>query len=64
MKYIVAALLFFQATAFTVVPTNMETRLFAGEYEAMEGEGKISESNNGLWSERTGLDFESSKPRI
>jgi hypothetical protein len=70
MKYIVAALIFSQATAFTAVPTktNMETRLFAGEYVPMEGEGKISESKycisacNGL--NARAWDFESSKPRI
>ena len=43
MKYILASLLFCQATAFTVVPKSAaQTALFAGDYEPMEGESKIN----------------------
>jgi CDGSH-type Zn-finger protein len=43
MKYIVASLFLAQAAAFTMVAQpNMQTRLYAAEYEPMEGEGKIN----------------------
>lgn len=49
MKYVApAALLFCQAAAFTVVPQQANHRAFtgsillAGDYQAMEGEGKIN----------------------
>jgi CDGSH-type Zn-finger protein len=43
MKYILAALLFSQAAAFTLVSQpSTQTRLFAEDYELMEGEGKIN----------------------
>jgi len=47
MKYVApAALLFCQATAFSVVPRQSQpfatTKLSAGDYEPMEGEGKIN----------------------
>jgi CDGSH-type Zn-finger protein len=44
MKYIVPSLLLAQAAAFTMVAQqpSMQTRLYAGDYEPMEGEGKIN----------------------
>lgn len=43
MKFIATSLLICQATAFTVAPSNhVQTRLAAGDYEPMEGEGKIN----------------------
>jgi CDGSH-type Zn-finger protein len=43
MKFIVASLLLAQAAAFTMVAQpSMQTRLYAGDYEPMEGEGKIN----------------------
>jgi CDGSH-type Zn-finger protein len=43
MKYILAPLLLCQAAAFSVAPQqSTQTRLFAGDYEPMEGEGKIN----------------------
>lgn len=44
MKYALVSLFTAQAAAFTVVPGRVvsETHLFAGDYEPMEGEGKIN----------------------
>mmetsp|Transcript_87788 Transcript_87788/g.253510 ORF Transcript_87788/g.253510 Transcript_87788/m.253510 type:complete len:105 (-) Transcript_87788:339-653(-) len=44
MKFFAAFLLASQAAAFSVVPgrNTADTRLFAGDYEPMEGEGKIN----------------------
>jgi CDGSH-type Zn-finger protein len=43
MKFIVASLLIAPAAAFTMVAQpNMQTRMYAGDYELMEGEGKIN----------------------
>lgn len=43
MKYILATVLTAQAAAFTqIAKPNMQTQLFAGDYEPMEGEGKIN----------------------
>lgn len=44
MKIIAAALLASQAAAFTVCPavSRVNTQLAAGDYEPMEGEGKIN----------------------
>jgi hypothetical protein len=44
MKYPIAALLVSQAAAFTVVshPACAQTRIFAGDYEKLDGEGKIN----------------------
>lgn len=43
MKFIVASLLLAQAAAFTMVAQpSMHTRLYAGDYELTEGEGKIN----------------------
>ena len=43
MKYIIAALLLAQVTAFTTVGPYARTQtLLAAEYETMDGEGKIN----------------------
>jgi len=46
MKYVAPALLFCQAAAFTVAPHQQSrtssSRVYAGDYAPMEGEGKIN----------------------
>lgn len=45
MKFLAALLLISQAAAFTVAPSHggiQTTRLAAGDYEPMEGEGKLN----------------------